>query len=99
LFFDAEYHDEPGAENANATQSEDKSSLENFLTTTDHQLLLQELQQSEPLVELSMDAIPIQPTAVAATTTTTTAATTATLTTDQKCIYKILFIILTSSKY
>jgi hypothetical protein len=95
LFFDAEYHDEPGAENTDATRSEDKSSLENFLTATDQQLQLQELQQSEPLVELTMDTVPVQPTAVA----TTTALTTSTLTTEQKCIYRILLIILTFSMY
>jgi hypothetical protein len=77
LFFDAEYHDvEPGAENTTSTQSEEKSSLENFLTGTDQQLLLQELQQTEPLLELSMETVPVQPTAVATTVTT-----------DQKCTY------------
>jgi hypothetical protein len=76
LFFDAEYHDDPGAENANASQSEDMSSLENYLRVTDQQAQLQDLQQSEILLELSMDAVPVQTTAVSATT--------ATLTTDQK---------------
>jgi len=79
LFFDADYHDDPGAENANASQSEDMSSLENYLRVMDQQAQLHDLQQSEILLELSMDAVPVQPTAVAATT--------ATLTTDQKCIY------------
>jgi len=91
LFFDAEYHDDPGAENANASQSEDMSSLENYLRVTDQQAQLQDLQQSEILLELSMDAVPVQTTAVSATT--------ATLTTDQKCIYRILFIIFTLITY
>ena len=85
LFFDAEYHDDPGAENANASQSEDASSLENYLRVTDQQAQLQDLQQSETLLELSMDTLPVQPTAVATTATKLTA--------GQKCIYKILFII------
>jgi hypothetical protein len=89
LFFDAEYRDDPGAENANASQSEDTSSLEHFLTLTDQQVQLQELRQSETLLELSMDSVPVQPTAVATTT----------LTTDQKCIYRILFIIFTFNMY
>ena len=81
LFFDAEYHDDPGAENADASQAEDTSSLENYLRVTDQQAHLQDLQQSETLLELSMDTLPVQPTAVATT-----------LTTDQKCIYRILYI-------
>lgn len=85
LFFDAEYHDDPRAENANASQAEDTSSLENYLRVTDRQAQLQDLQQSETLLELSMDTVPVQPTAVATTATTLTA--------DQKCIYRILFII------
>ena len=85
MFFDAEYHDDPGAENANASQSEDTSSLENYLRVTDKQTEHQDLQQSEALLELSMDTVPLQPTAVAKTATTLTA--------DQKCIYRILFII------
>lgn len=89
LFFDAEYRDDPGAENANASQSEDTSSLEHFLTLTDQQVQLQELRQPETLLELSMDTVPIQPTAVATTT----------LTTDQKCIYRIWFIIFTFNMY
>jgi len=91
LFFDAEYHDDLGAENANASQSEDMSSLENYLRVTDQQAQLQDLQQSEILLELSMDTVPVQPTAVAATTATFTA--------DQKCIYRILFIIFTLITY
>jgi len=85
LFFDAEYHDDPGAENANASQSEDTSSLEHYLRVTDQQAQLQDLQQSETLLEISMDTVPVQPTAVATTATTMTA--------DKKCIYRILFII------
>ena len=91
LFFDAEYRDDPGVENANALQSEDTSSLENYLRVTDQQAQLQDLQQFEILLELNMDAVTLQPTAVAATT--------ATLTTDQKCIYRILFIIFTLIVY
>jgi hypothetical protein len=86
LFFDAEYHDNPGAENANASQSGDTSSLENYLRVMDQQAQLQGLQQSETLLELSTDTVPVKPVAVATTGTTVTA--------DQKCIYRILFIII-----
>jgi hypothetical protein len=89
LFFDAEYHDDPGPENANASQSEDMSSLENYLRVTKQQAQLQGLQQSETLLELSMDTLLVQSTAATATT----------LTTDQKCIYRILFIIFTFIMY
>jgi hypothetical protein len=91
LFFDAEYHDDPGVENENSSPSEDASSLENFLTLMDQQVQLQDLQPSEALLELSMGAVPIQPTAVATTTST--------LTTDQKCIYRMSFIIFTFIVY
>jgi len=83
LFFDAEYRDDPGPENAKASQSEDTSSLENYRRVTNRQAQLQDLQQSETLLELTMDAVLVHPTAATATT----------LTTDQKCIYRILFII------
>jgi hypothetical protein len=90
LFFDPEYHDDPGAENANATRSEDASSLENFLSVVDQQVQFQDLQQSGTLLELSMDTVPGQPIAVA---------TMSTLTTDQKCIYRISLIIFTFIMY
>jgi hypothetical protein len=86
LFFDAEYRDDPGPENAKASQSEDTSSLENYRRVTNRQAQLQDLQQSETLLELTMDTVLVHPTATTATT-------------DQKCIYRILFIIFTFIMY
>lgn len=89
MFFDAEYRDDPGPENAKSSRSEDTSSLENYPRVMKWQAKLQDLRQSETFLELTIDAVLVQPTAATATT----------LTTYQKCIYRILFIIFTFIMY
>jgi hypothetical protein len=80
LFFDPEYRDTE-TENTEAMKSEDKLSLKNLLSAPEQQPQLQELQISEHLLDLRTDTTQIQSATAAAT--------------GEKCMSRILIIILT----
>lgn len=62
LFFESEYHDtETEPENTETTKSEDKSSLQNLMSTQEHEPQLKETQLPQQLLDLSLESSSVQP--------------------------------------